>query len=82
MKNISEHCVKFITGIEDSYKVRQEENARNRFRSSWVTKNSKRLPPAPFALNRDEVLLADERAESIVVPSSFDWRPRPFFSIF
>ena len=80
VKNITEHCVKFISGSEDSYKVRQEESARNRFRSSYSTENSKKLPPAPFALKRDEVLFEDERAKSILVPSSFDWRPRPFFS--
>lgn len=80
VKNIIEHCVRFITGNEDSYKVRREEKSRNRFRSSWIVDDTDKLPPAPFALSRDEISLADERAKSIIVHASFDWRPRAFFS--
>lgn len=80
VKNIAEHCVKFITGIEDSYKVRQEEKLLNRFRSSWVVDTtSNKLPPAPFTLSKEEILLANERAQSIFVHSSFDWHPRAIF---
>ena len=81
VKNIVEHCVRFVTGTEDSSKVRQEEKVRNRFSSAWISDdNTSKLPPAPFSLCREEVLLADERAKSILVPSTFDWRPRPIFS--
>lgn len=81
VKNIAEHCIKFIVGVEDSFKVRQEEKKRKRFHSSWIEdSNVRKLPPAPFSLSRDDILLADQRAKSIYVPSSFDWRPRGFFS--
>ena len=80
VKNIAEHCVKFITGIEDSCKVRQEEKSLNRFRSSWVVDTTlSKLPPAPFTLSKEEILLANERAQSIFVHSSFDWHPRAIF---
>lgn len=78
VKNIAEHCIKFITGIEDTYKVRQEEKKRNRFHSSWIKDD--KLPPAPFALSKDDILLADERTKSVLVHSTFDWRPRGIFS--
>lgn len=81
LKNVAEHCVKFVTGVEDSIKVRKEEKNLRRFKTAWIEDDGvSKLPHAPFALSSDEVLLADKRAESILVPSSFDWRPRPFFS--
>ena len=39
IKNIAEHLVRLVTGIEDSVKVREEEKLRNRFRTAWVKKN-------------------------------------------
>ena len=80
LKNIAEHCVKFVTGVEDSIKVRKEEKNLGRFKAAWVEDDRKKLLHAPFALSNDEVLLADRRAGSVSVPSSFDWRPRQFFS--
>jgi hypothetical protein len=79
-KDITEHCVRFITGVEDSCKVRQEEKKLNRFRSSWINDaNIHTLPPAPFSLSKDDIVLANQRAKSIHVPSTFDWRPRGIF---
>ena len=37
------------------------------------------LPKAPFSLTRDEISLADERANSICVPTGFGWRPQAIF---
>ena len=81
IKNIVSHCVNLIAGHEDSYKVRAEEKIRKRFPSSWVTKKSSTtLPDAPFSLSKDDITLADNRARRILVPSGFDWIPRPIFS--
>lgn len=80
VKNIAEHCVYLISGIQDSFKVREEEKSRNRFCSSWIKDgNVKKLPPAPFALSKDDILLANARAQSVQVHSSIDWRPRAIF---
>ena len=69
--------------MEDSYKVRKEEKCRSRFKSAWIPDDdimNRKLPLAPFALNSEEIILADKRAESILVPAGFDWRPRGIFS--
>lgn len=39
-----------------------------------------KVPPAPFVLTKEEICLADKRAQSILVPGSFDWHPRAIFS--
>lgn len=36
IKNIAEHCVRLLTGVEDSLKVRNEEKSRGRFKAAWV----------------------------------------------
>ena len=36
--------------------------------------------PAPFALSKNDITLADERAMRVLVPTGFDWRPREIFS--
>ena len=48
---------------------------------SWVSNEDQLegLPPAPFRLSNHEVLLADERAKSVLVPFAFGWRPQPLF---
>ena len=74
IKNIAEHLVRLLCGVEDSKHVREEERLRSRFESSWLTACDQ-LPPAPFSLSRDQIILADDRARSICVPSTFDWRP-------
>lgn len=79
IKNIVSHCVHLITGVEDSAKVHNEEESRQRFRGSWVTDSNGELPSAPFCLNKEDIQLADERAKPIYVPHGFDWRPREFF---
>lgn len=79
IKDITEHCIRLIAGVEDSVKVRNEEKSRGRFQAAWVEEDG-RLPPAPFILTREEMCLADKRAESILVPASFDWRPRAIFT--
>lgn len=81
IKNIVAHCINLIAGHEDSYKVREEEKFRKRFPTAWVEDQCQsKLPPAPFALSRDNIALADERAKRVLVPAGFDWRPREIFS--
>lgn len=81
IKNIAAHCINLIAGNEDSYKVREEEKVHKRFPMSWLKDNhQKRLPPAPFALSKNDITLADERAMRVLVPTGFDWRPREIFS--
>ena len=80
IKDIIEHIVKLLGGFEDSVKVRNEEQTRNRFRCSWIEKgNSKVLPPAPFTLSKEEIHLANTRAQLVRVPLNFDWRPQRIF---
>ena len=80
VKDITEHCIRLITGYEDSVQVRNEEKHRKRFHSSGVEdERSSKLPSAPFSLSKVDKLLAEERACSILVPSSFDWKPQPMF---
>lgn len=79
LKNIVEHIVCLLSGLQDSHKVREEERVRGRFRDTWVKEQTSILPSAPFRLDAAELATASERACSIQVPSSFDWRPRPIF---
>ena len=60
IKNIAEHLIRLVTGIEDSVKVREEEKLHNRFRTAWVkkTKNKIKLPNAPFRLTKIELQIA------------------------
>ena len=80
VKNIVEHMVLLISGVEDSRKVRLEEQMRGRFPSTWVSSGSKQLPPAPFVLSSSERKLANARAESVRVTTGFDWKPRGIFN--
>lgn len=50
VKNIAEHIVHLLTGMEDSVKLRMDEKQRKRFQSTWVDENSihHQLPHAPF----------------------------------
>ena len=80
IKNIGEHLVRLvagIAGIEDSKHVREEEEC---FRSCWIKNKSDKLPPAPFSLTKTEMICANNRAKSICVPATFDWRPRDLFT--
>ena len=81
IKGIAEHVVKLLSGIEDSLKVRREEEHRQRFRSTWVRSGCEKfhLPSAPFSLSRDEMAVANGRAMSIIVPAGVDWRRRKLF---
>ena len=80
IKNIVEHIVCLLAGLEDSHKVRAEKQQRGRFRDAWVrSESAQKLPDAPFRLNHKEVAITAERANSVQVPASFDWKPRPIF---
>lgn len=80
IKNIAEHIVKLLAGISDTIKVRREEEAHNRFSSTWIVGDSKKLAPAPFSLSKSELNLANTRAKLINVPDSYDWKPRELFT--
>ena len=80
IKDIVEHIVRLLCGMEDSVKVREEERERNRFRTSWVQTGKPGLPPAPFRLSVGEIRIANERAKSVCVPAGFDWKPSAVFS--
>ena len=81
IKNIAEHIVKLLSGIEDSLKVRQEEKSRKRFRTAWVKSGheSEPLPQAPFSLSQQEMSVEKNRALSVVVPAGIDWKRRKLF---
>ena len=79
IKDIVEHVVRFLAGLEDSSKVRNEEQKRGRFHSSWVKEGDTVLPPAPFSLQPIEIVKTAERACSVQVPVTFEWRPKPIF---
>lgn len=79
IKNIVGHCIGLIVGYEDSVKVREEEKHRQRFRTSWIADGDDELPPAPFHLTEEEIVLANDRAKRVYVPHGFDWRPRDIF---
>ena len=80
IKNIAEHMVLLISGVEDSKKVRLDEQVRGRFPSAWVSPGCKQLPPAPFVLSSSERKLANTRAESVRVTTGFDWKPKGIFN--
>ena len=82
IKNLVEHIVRLISGAEDSFKVRNEEKARGRFTSAWVTSKvkSSRLPSAPFRLTPQQATLADTRLMSIQVPKGFGLKPKQLFT--
>ena len=79
IKNIVEHTVNLVAGREDSSKVRKQEQECMRFSSAWMKEGSNLLQKAPFALSKEEIVLADERAKSVHTPAGFDWRPRALF---
>ena len=74
VKNIVEHVVNVIVSSEDSVKVHKEEEQCMRFPSAWVKDKQNTLPKAPSSLMRDEISLADKRANGICVPT-----PRAIF---
>ena len=81
IKDISEHIVRLLAGVEDSIKVRREEQSRRRFSSSWPTDSTRNLlPAAPFTFSREELKTANNRSNCVRVPCMFDWRPRDLFS--
>lgn len=82
IKNISEHIVKLLSGIEDSVKVRREEECRKRFKCAWVKRGheNEALPSAPFSLSVKELALANKRALSVCVPAGMDWKRRNLFN--
>ena len=80
IKNIVEHIVRLLSGLEDSAKVRNEEQKRGRFQESWLKKGKSALPAAPFRLCPSEVAVASTRASSVQVPVTFEWKPRPLFA--
>ena len=79
IKNISEHLVRLISGVDDSPCVCQEERLHNRFESTWTT-TSTQLPPELFSLLKDQIICVNNRAKSIRIPSMFDWRPLSVFT--
>ena len=80
IKDVTEAIVRLVAGVTDTMKVRLDEKARGRFQSSWIESTNAKLPSAPFSLPGDQLKIANSRANSIVVPSSFDWRPRDLFT--
>ena len=80
VKDIVEHIVRLLCGMEDSFKVRREEKMRGRFPTSWIQEGDDNLPPAPFRLNPAELKIANARAKKVCVPLGFDWKPRAVFS--
>ena len=79
VKNIVEHIVNVIVGSEDSLKVCLQEEQCKQFPSAWMKVKQNTLPKAPFSLTRVEISLADERTNSICVPTGFGWRSRAMF---
>ena len=80
IKNIVEHLVKLIVGVEDSVKVRKQEQELHRFSSAWLSDRHTTLRGSPFTLSTEEISLANERLKQVKVPSRFDWNTKPFFS--
>ena len=79
IKNVVEHLVKLLAGLEDSKKVRKHEEHIGRFRKSWVTDESSALPAAPFRLQPAEIVITSQRAKQVQVPLSVEWTPKPIF---
>ena len=80
LKNIVEHIVHLVSGVEDSSKVRAEERSRGRFLDACRVNTKGKLPPAPFRLTKAEAKTASDRAVSVQVPIGFGWKPSPFFT--
>ena len=83
VKNISEHIVRMISGSADSIKVRNEEQLRDRFSSSWPIQgqgSKGNLPPAPFRLSKSDCKIANQRVLSVRTPHGFDWTSQQIFS--
>ena len=79
IKNVVEHLVKLLAGLEDSAKVRRHEEHIGRFRKCWVSEESSALPAAPFRLQSNEKAITTERAKKVQVPLLLKWRPSPIF---
>ena len=65
VKVIGEHIVKLLSGVEDSFKVRNEEKIRGRFKKSYLIEgdtNKQNLPPAPFCLLKHDIKICNQRA--------------------
>ena len=73
LKNIVEHIVHLVSGVEDSSKVRAEERSRGRFLDACRVNTKGKLPPAPFRLTKAEAKTASDRAVSVQVPIGFGW---------
>ena len=81
VKDVAEHIVRLLAGVTDTKKVQTEEKARKQFRNSWLASpENTALSPAPFSFSKEELCIANSRAKSISVPSSFDWRPSDLFT--
>ena len=81
VKDVTEHIVWLLPGVTDTKKVRTEEKARKRFRNSWLASpENTALSSAPFSFSKEELCIANSRAKSIRVPSSFHWRPSDLFT--
>ena len=79
VKNIVEHIVNVTVGSEDSLKICLQEEQCKWFPSAWMKAKRNTLPKAPFSLMKDEISLADERANSICIPTGFGWQPGAMF---
>lgn len=79
IKNIAEHLVRLLSGLDDTIKVRTEEERRGRFREAWAKEGKSILPPAPFVLSAADIAITTERANCIQVPMTVEWKPRPIF---
>ena len=85
LKNISERIVKLLSGYTDTFKVREDEKKRNRFRTSWPQKSNVKgaaviIPPAPFSLSKHGLDIANQRSLNVRSPSGVDWKPCKLFS--
>lgn len=83
IKNVSERIVKLLSGKTDTVKVRMDEKERKRFRSSWV-KTSRDgdktfVPPAPFSISSNDLIVANQRSMNVKAPAGVDWRPLKLF---
>ena len=85
LKNIAEHVLKLLSTKTDTKSVRNEEKRRKRFKNTWVLTVSPAgeeksiLPSAPFSLQKHELIIANEHAITIKLPSGFDWNPCQLF---
>lgn len=80
VKDVLEKLFGLLTGREDTPKVQQCEKTLGRF--STTRKRLHSTTPrttAPYRLTKEELLLADERALSIVTPAYIDFKPTAMF---